>query len=229
MNFKNNIKSFLIIAGMIFALPINTHAMTLSEYIAQYNPEGADEIAGAIYQTSAEYGIDPLFMASVFYVESRFHNSAVSSAGAMGIAQLMPGTADYLQVDPSDPYQNIEGGTRYMKEMLDSQNPNSPYRYNLALASYNAGPGNVNGYAPSYTWDYIETIRQEYDKLKAIIDGNPGTWNVPMPNEYPENPEKQRYKKQRPTKRQRLARAIMQLRRERRLERQEKISPENRS
>lgn len=229
MKFKFKIKSFLIITGMIFALPMGTHAMTLSEYIAQYNPGEADEIAGAIYRTSGEYGIDPLFMASVFYVESRFHNSAVSSAGAMGIAQLMPGTADYLQVDPSDPYQNIEGGTRYMKEMLDSQNPNSPYRYNLALASYNAGPGNVNGYAPSYTWDYIETIRQEYDKLKAIIDGNPGTWNVPMPDEYPESPEKQRYKKQRPTRRQRLARAIMQLRRERRLERQQKISPENRS
>lgn len=222
MKFKFKIKSILVITGMIFALPMGTHAMTLSEYIAQYNPGEADEIAGAIYQTSAEYGIDPLFMASVFYVESRFHNSAVSSAGAMGIAQLMPGTADYLQVDPSDPYQNIEGGTRYMKEMLDGQNPNNPYRYNLALASYNAGPGNVNGYAPSYTWDYIETIREEYDKLKTIIDGNPGTWNVPMPDESPEEPQ---YRRQRPTRRQRLAKAIMQLRRERRLERQkEKIT-----
>ena len=217
MKLKTNIKSYLIITSMIFALPISVHAMTLSEYIAQYNPGEADEIAGAIYQTSGEYGIDPLFMASIFYVESRFHNSAVSSAGAMGIAQLMPGTADYLQVDPSDPYQNIEGGTRYMKEMLDGQNPNNPYRYNLALASYNAGPGNVNGYAPSYTWDYIETIREEYDKLKTIIDGNPGTWNVPMPEISPEEPE---YKKQRPSRRQRLARAIMQLRNERRLERQ---------
>lgn len=202
---------------MIFALPINTHAMTLSEYIAQYHPEGADGIAGAIYQTSAEYGIDPLFMASVFYVESRFNNSAVSSAGAMGIAQLMPGTADYLQVDPSDPYQNIEGGTRYMKEMLDGQNPNNPYRYNLALASYNAGPGNVNGYAPSYTWDYIESIRKEYDKLKTIIDGTPGPWTVPMPDE---EPKPSVYHRKRPTKRERLARAIIQLRKERRLQRQ---------
>lgn len=202
---------------MIFALPINTHAMTLSEYIAQYNPEGADEIAGAIYQTSAEYGIDPLFMASVFYVESRFHNSAVSSAGARGIAQLMPGTADYLNVDPSDPYQNIEGGTRYMKEMLDGQNPNNPYRYNLALASYNAGPGNVNGYAPSYTWDYIESIRKEYDKLKTIIDGTPSPWTVPMPDE---EPKPSVYHRKRPTKRERLARAIIQLRKERRLQRQ---------
>lgn len=217
MNFKNNIKSFLIIAGMIFALPINTHAMTLSEYIAQYNPEGADEIAGTIYQTSAEYGIDPLFMASVFYVESRFHNSAVSSAGARGIAQLMPGTADYLNVDPSDPYQNIEGGTRYMKEILDGQNPNNPYRYNLALASYNAGPGNVNGYAPSYTWDYIESIRKEYDKLKTIIDGTPSPWTVPMPDE---EPKPSVYHRKRPTKRERLARAIIQLRKERRLQRQ---------
>lgn len=59
MKFKFKIKSFLVITGMIFALPMGTHAMTLTEYIAQYNPGEADEIAGAIYQTSAEYGIDP--------------------------------------------------------------------------------------------------------------------------------------------------------------------------
>ena len=117
MKLKTNIKSYLIIASMMFALPISAHAMTLSEYIAQYNPTQAEEIAGAIYQTSAQYGIDPLFMASVFYVESNFHNSAVSSAGARGIAQLMPGTADYLNVDPNDPehrrrHQVHEGNAR---------------------------------------------------------------------------------------------------------------------
>ena len=104
-----------------------------------------------------------------------------------------------------------------MKEMLDGQNPNNPYRYNLALASYNAGPGNVNGYAPSYTWDYIESIRKEYDKLKTIIDGTPGAWTVPMPDE---EPKPSVYHRKRPTKRERLTRAIMQLRKERRLQRQ---------
>lgn len=59
MKLKTNIKSYLIIASMMFALPISAHAMTLSEYIAQYNPGEADEIAGAIYQTSAQYDIDP--------------------------------------------------------------------------------------------------------------------------------------------------------------------------
>lgn len=217
MKLKMKIRTLLLVTGIVFTMPVASHAMTLSEYIAQYNPTQAKEIAGAIYQTSTQYGIDPLFMASVFYVESNFHNSAVSSAGARGIAQLMPGTADYLNVDPSDPYQNIEGGTRYMKEMLDGQNPNNPYRYNLALASYNAGPGNVNGYAPSYTWDYIESIRKEYDKLKTIIDGTPGPWTVPMPDE---EPKPSVYHRKRPTKRERLARAIIQLRKERRLQRQ---------
>ena len=96
----------------------------------------------------------------------------------MGIAQLMPGTAAMMNVNPADPLENIEGGVRYLREMLDLQPKSNPYRYNLALASYNAGPGNVNGYFPSYTYDYIQSIKDEYEKLNHIIDRD----SSPLPN-----------------------------------------------
>lgn len=166
---KSLLKGVLCI---LVSLPIYTNAMTLEEYIAQENPEDASYIAESIFETSNAYGLDPLFMASIFYVESRYHNDAVSPVGAEGIAQLMPGTAYELGVDPSNIYQNIEGGTRYFRELLDMQDPTDPYRYNLALASYNAGPGSVNGVVPTYTYDYIRMIQEEYDDILSCVDTN---------------------------------------------------------
>lgn len=156
---------YLLIGSLWFSGSMFADAMSLEEYIAQENPRDAAYIASAIYDTSSRYGMDPLVMASIFYVESRYHNDAVSPAGALGIAQLMPDTASELGVDPYDIYQNIEGGTRYFKELLDSQNPYDPYRYNLALSSYNAGPGNVNGYSPTYTYDYIQMVTDAYNDI----------------------------------------------------------------
>lgn len=163
---------YILIIGTIVIYPNSSYGMTLEEYIAKYNPEKAQIIATAIYDSAERYNIDPLFMASVFFIESQYNNAAISSAGAQGIAQLMPSTASYLRINPNDIYQNIEGGTRYMREMIDNQNNNDPYRYNLALASYNAGLGNVHGTAPSYTWTYIQRIKDEYHYLIQIIDNN---------------------------------------------------------
>ena len=177
MSFKNSIKYFLILFSICFS-QLKVSAMTLTDYISQYNPQDAPIIADAIYKTSNKYDLDPLFVASVFNIESNYHNNAISSAGAMGIAQLMPGTAAMMNVNPNNPLENIEGGVRYLREMLDLQPKSNPYRYNLALASYNAGPGNVNGYIPSYTYDYIQSIKDEYEKLNHIIDRD----SSPLPN-----------------------------------------------
>ena len=166
---KNKIKYYLILFFISFSC-LDTSAISLEGYISQENPKDAQMIANAIYESSNRYNLDPLLVASVFKIESNYHNEAVSSAGAIGIAQLMPGTAEMLNVDPIDPIANIEGGTRYLREMLDLQNKNDPYRYNLALASYNAGPGNVNQKVPSYTYDYIQSIKDEYEKLIRMID-----------------------------------------------------------
>lgn len=89
--------------------------------------------------------------------ESRWNQSAISSKGAIGLAQLMPGTAQMLRVDPNDPQQNLEGGARYLRMMYDKFGD-----WKLALAAYNAGPGKVeqHGGIPPYaeTQNYVRII-----------------------------------------------------------------------
>lgn len=104
-----------------------------------------------------------LFQALVWQ-ESRFNPRAVSHKGAVGYAQLMPGTAAKLGVNPHDPMQNLDGGARYL--LLQLQVFRSPL---LALAAYNAGPGAVERYrgVPPYreTRDYVIRVLAERDRL----------------------------------------------------------------
>lgn len=110
-------------------------------------------------------GLRPEFVRSVAAVESAFRPTAVSPKGAIGLMQLMPGTASDLGVDPNDPAQNAHGGAKYLKELLFKYK-NSPDPVRLALAAYNAGPGAVDRYGtiPPYreTREYVERVLRKY-------------------------------------------------------------------
>lgn len=94
-------------------------------------------------EAAAMYKLDPRIIKAVMEAESAFNAMAVSPVGALGLMQLMPDVATELGVtDPLDPRQNIMAGAKYLKQLLDSHGGN----VRLALASYNAGPGNVAKY-----------------------------------------------------------------------------------
>ena len=109
------------------------------------------------YQTAQKYGIDPDLFVRQIQAESAFRPDAVSSAGAIGLGQLMPATARELGVDPRDPVQNLEGAARYMRQQLDAFKDPA-----LALAAYNAGPSRVRkaGGIPNITetQNYVSKI-----------------------------------------------------------------------
>ena len=115
-----------------------------------------------INQEAAQlYDIDASLIRAVMQAESAFHPYIVSRAGAEGLMQLMPDLADEMGVtDSFDPRENIMGGARYLKQLLDMHNGNIA----LTLASYNAGPGNVRRYrgVPPFkeTRTYVKKIKQ---------------------------------------------------------------------
>ena len=112
-----------------------------TEHVAPVPPEHAyDEF---IREASKEHRVDAVLIRSVIQMESAFDAMAVSRAGALGLMQLMPEVAAEMGVDdPFDPRQNIMGGAKYLRRLLDLHRG----RVRLALASYNAGAGNVSQY-----------------------------------------------------------------------------------
>jgi soluble lytic murein transglycosylase-like protein len=123
-------------------------------------------IYSSIDSSSKKYGVDPALVRAVIQQESSFNPESLSHTGAQGLMQLMPGTADALGVkDPWDISQNIEGGTKYLKDQLQAFNGD----VKLALAAYNAGPQSVikyNGIPPyAETQDYVAKVLNYYQQF----------------------------------------------------------------
>ena len=117
------------------------------------------QYAAKIAELAQRFDLSPALLEAVVWQESRWRERAVSPAGARGLAQLMPATAQYLQVDPDDPMQNLEGGARYLREQLDRFEGD----LEKALAAYNAGPGRV------IRADGIPNIRETKEYVAAIM------------------------------------------------------------
>ncbi|BDC50218.1 hypothetical protein F183_A25340 [Bryobacterales bacterium F-183] len=120
-----------------------------------------------VTRAAIQHGLPPEIVHSVAKAESAYQTNAVSNKGAIGVMQLMPGTAAALKADPNDPEQNIEAGTRYLRDLLIKYDGDSV----KALAAYNAGPGAVDRYkgVPPYreTITYVDRVLRNYSKLKA--------------------------------------------------------------
>jgi len=128
-------------------------------------PEVAEGWEAHISRLAARYGIDESLVRAVIRMESGGKTDAVSHKGAMGLMQLMPGTAKMLGVDdPFDPVQNLEGGIKYLSQLSDKYNGD----ITKTLAAYNAGPGRVDAYGgiPPFaeTQKYVRSILALYDR-----------------------------------------------------------------
>lgn len=132
------------------------------------NSVSKSEINDLIEKYANQNGLDTDFVKAVINQESGFNPNATSKCGAMGLMQLMPGTAQGLGViNAYDPEQNIEGGTKYLKGLMDRFDNNK----SLALAAYNAGPNAVKRYGgiPPYqeTQNYVKNVLGHYEKMKG--------------------------------------------------------------
>ena len=141
-------------------------SVDLANYIPSDVPTSGDrELDLIIFQAGVRHGVDPRLIHAVIWQESKYKVQAQSHAGARGLMQLMPATADRFNCkDRDDASANVEAGTRYLRWLIKRFNGN----VNLALAGYNAGEGNVDKHAgiPPFneTQNYVRIITRRYGK-----------------------------------------------------------------
>lgn len=153
---KKLVKTLLV--AIVFAFFASNNA-----YASQSPQENVKKL---IVQTAKKLGVDPYIALSIAKIESNFNASIKSSAGAIGLYQLTPSTAQKLGVNPYIVSENVEGGLKYYQMLYKKYGS-----IELALAAYNAGPGNVAKYkgVPPFTAtkNFIKNIKKERDTFKT--------------------------------------------------------------
>ena len=153
----------MVEAQKVDSNPFDNQVTSLPIAPVNIAPTSKSHIRQLVSKISKKHGVDEKLVDAVIKQESGYNPKAKSSAGAQGLMQLMPATAKAMGVsDPYNPVQNVEGGVKYLKRMMDRNNNNIV----LALAAYNAGPGNVdkyNGIPPfKETQGYVKNILANY-------------------------------------------------------------------
>jgi soluble lytic murein transglycosylase-like protein len=143
-------------------------------------PQTGTSVQDLVAAAASHYGVDAELITSVIAAESNFNPKAISPKNARGLMQLLPETAARLGVkDLFDPKENIDAGTRYLRELLETYHNN----LTLALAAYNAGPDRVQQYGsvPPFreTVSYVRRVKNGYEKNKAAAATQP---SAPGPN-----------------------------------------------
>lgn len=151
---------------------ITAYARALRHINPQMQPWQSRELAKHVLNTSSHWRIDPTMLVALVTVESRWHTDARSRVGAIGLGQLMPGTASALHVDPTDPKQNLSGAARYLSGLL-ARYGTKANRYALTFAAYNAGPHAVSEYGgiPPFTetQNYVVRVLNTWHTLAKAI------------------------------------------------------------
>lgn len=169
-------------AGGIIALPQSSVAgFEREEYTPLPPPPAQSPITAAaieradqkltpqelITRAANRAGLPPAIVHSVARAESAYRTDALSPKGAIGLMQLMPGTAAALNANPRDPGENADAGAMYLRQLLEKYD-GDPHQVSKAIAAYNAGPGAVDKYhgVPPYreTIDYVNRVLKRYEK-----------------------------------------------------------------
>jgi soluble lytic murein transglycosylase-like protein len=159
------------------ARPLLATAQVIALYASvlhRINPEMPNwqsrDLARRVLVNASRWRLDANMLVAIVTVESRWHTQAVSRKGAIGLGQLMPGTAEMLGVNPHNPAQNLSGAARYLRGLMERFGPN---HYDLVLAAYNAGPEAVEMYGgiPPYdeTEHYVVKVMSAWHSLDEMV------------------------------------------------------------
>ncbi len=159
--------------GSVFALNAPDELMTIEVSSARRKAQPVQisqrELRQTIKSAARQHQLSPALLWAVIQAESNFNTGAVSARGALGLMQLMPSTAEFLKVEnPLNPVDNIRGGARYLRYLLNRFDDNLP----LALAAYNAGPAKVRRHQDQIppipqTQQYVEKVLALYDSFES--------------------------------------------------------------